>query len=350
MQNSKWVDVAIVGAGLAGITCGQTLRQSGYTVAILEKSRGLGGRVATRRLMATCADHGAKFVEPQGEQTQQLIQQLCDRQLLQPWTAPIWTVDAAGTLTPTEPTPRYVAPEGMTAIAKVLAEGLDIRRQQRVVEIKSIDAQTWEFTTDSGEALPLQARSLVLAIPAPQAVPLLEPLVAKGLPTAVLETVRKAMFDPCITAIATYPAEQAAAWHRVGALQPLQHPVLRWVSRESQKRSMPGHEVCVLHSTPAFATQYIDAPTLETAGRAMLQAGAAWFPGMEKPQQLQLHRWRYGFARSPDPMLEPLPHAKTPIPLVITGDWCRGSNLESAVEAGVRAASLLEQWLNSGHD
>lgn len=344
MQTTKQADVAIVGAGLAGITCGQALRQLGYTVVLLEKSRGLGGRVATRRLAETCADHGAKFIEPQGEQTQQLIEQLCDRQLLKPWTSPIWTVDAAGTLAPSEPTPRYVAPEGMTAIAKVLAEGLDIRRQQRVVEIKPTDAQTWQLTTDANDAMTLQACSLVLAIPAPQAVSLLEPLVARGLPTPVLDAVRGALFDPCITAIATYPADQAGTWYQVGALQPLEHPVLRWISRESQKRSTPGQEVCVLHSTPAFAVQHVDEPNLDAAGTAMLQAGATWFPDMEHPQQLQLHRWRYGFARSPKSPLEP-PHAKTPIPLVVTGDWCRGSNVEAAIEAGSRAASRLDPWL-----
>jgi predicted NAD/FAD-dependent oxidoreductase len=345
MQEIKQVDVAIVGAGLAGLTCGQALQQSGYTVVLLEKSRGLGGRVATRRLAEIGADHGAKFIEPQGDQTQTLIEQLCDRQLLQRWTAPVWAVNAAGTLTPTEPTPRYVAPKGMTAIAKFLAEGLTIYRQQRVVEIRPTDAQAWELTTDSDGPMPLQARSLVLAIPAPQALPLLEPLVAKGLPTPVLETVRGALFDPCITAIATYPADQATTWHRVGALQPLEHPVLRWVSRESQKRSMPGQDVCVLHSTPAFATQHVNAPTLDPAGAVMLQAGAAWFPGLEHPQQLQLHRWRYGFARSPQSPIEP-PHAKTPIPLVVTGDWCRGSNVEAAIEAGSRAASRLAPWLH----
>ncbi|MEO1209005.1 MAG: FAD-dependent oxidoreductase [Cyanobacteria bacterium J06638_20] len=345
MQNTKQADVAIVGAGLAGITCGQALQQLGYKVVLIEKSRGLGGRVATRRLAETCADHGAKFLEPQGEQTRQLIEQLCDRQLLKPWTAPVWTVDAAGTLKPAEPTPRYIAPEGMTTIAKFLADGLDIHRQHRVIEMQPTDHQTWQITTDSDDTMPLQARSLVLAIPAPQAIPLLEPLVAKGLPNPVLEAVRGALFDPCITAIATYPANQAMEWHPVGALQPLEHPVLRWVSRESKKRSMPGQEICVLHSTPAFAAQHVDAPNLEAAGAVMLQAGAAWFPGMEHPQHLQLHRWRYGFARSPKSPIE-APHTKTPIPLVVTGDWCRGSNVEAAIEAGSRAASLLERVIN----
>jgi renalase len=39
-----------VGAGLAGLICAQKLQRAGYQVAVLEKSRGLGGRLATRRV------------------------------------------------------------------------------------------------------------------------------------------------------------------------------------------------------------------------------------------------------------------------------------------------------------
>ena len=46
-------DVAIIGAGLAGLTCAQQLHQAGYRVVIVEKSRGVGGRVATRPSRST---------------------------------------------------------------------------------------------------------------------------------------------------------------------------------------------------------------------------------------------------------------------------------------------------------
>ena len=43
-------DIAVIGAGIAGLVCAQQLSQAGYSVVVVEKSRGLGGRLATRRL------------------------------------------------------------------------------------------------------------------------------------------------------------------------------------------------------------------------------------------------------------------------------------------------------------
>ncbi len=61
------IDVAVIGAGMAGLVCAQQLKQAGYSVLVVEKSRGLGGRVATRRLHDIWADHGACYLKPKGE-------------------------------------------------------------------------------------------------------------------------------------------------------------------------------------------------------------------------------------------------------------------------------------------
>ena len=78
-------DVAVVGAGLAGLVCARRLQQAGYAVTVLEKSRGLGGRMATRRIDGSPLDHGARYVQPQSSQFQALTQHWLDQQLLTPW-------------------------------------------------------------------------------------------------------------------------------------------------------------------------------------------------------------------------------------------------------------------------
>ncbi|WP_396133737.1 NAD(P)-binding protein, partial [Chamaesiphon sp. OTE_75_metabat_556] len=45
------LEIAIVGAGMAGIVCARELQSTGRQgIAIFEKSRGVGGRLTTRRM------------------------------------------------------------------------------------------------------------------------------------------------------------------------------------------------------------------------------------------------------------------------------------------------------------
>ena len=51
--------IAIIGAGLAGLSAARALTAAGHTPVVFEKSRGLGGRLATRRTEFGPIDHGA---------------------------------------------------------------------------------------------------------------------------------------------------------------------------------------------------------------------------------------------------------------------------------------------------
>lgn len=52
------VSVAVVGAGLAGLACARTLTRAGVSVAILEASDGIGGRVRTDMVEGFRLDRG----------------------------------------------------------------------------------------------------------------------------------------------------------------------------------------------------------------------------------------------------------------------------------------------------
>ena len=54
-------DVLIIGAGISGLLCASELQRAGKTVRVLDKGRGLGGRMATRRMAGGRLDHGAQF-------------------------------------------------------------------------------------------------------------------------------------------------------------------------------------------------------------------------------------------------------------------------------------------------
>lgn len=347
------IDVVIIGAGIAGLTCAQVLQQAGYRVAIVEKSRGVGGRLATRRLHDTRADHGTCYLSPRGEVFQALVDRLLHQGVLQIWTDCVYGLSADGNLqAPPDRAPRYVAADGMNAIAKFLAAGLDIRLNQRAVGLELTQAQTWrlllEDATDAKQSY-LEAKAAIVTAPAPQAVQLLEPLAGSVLTAQFLAQLRSVEFTPCLAVMAGYEAALLDDWQQiyfeVKAIAP-QHPDLAWIGLDSSKRPSQTFPVFVVQSTAPFAQMVLAETDLMSAGQQLLEAAAALLaPWLRSPTWMQVHRWRYSFPCSP--LTKPHLAADSVAPLICAGDWCGGMRVESALLSGLETAHYLNGQLES---
>ncbi|MEG4218798.1 FAD-dependent oxidoreductase [Microcoleus sp. Pol14C6] len=339
-------DVAVIGAGMAGLSCAQRLRQAGYSVAVVEKSRGAGGRVATRRVQGTRADHGARYLEPQGDAVQRLIEALLDRDILKLWTHTVCEF-RQGKLSAI-PSSCYVAPAGMNAIGKYLAENLEIWFGRRVQAISTTDNQMWHLSlevSDDNLQTPqeLIAKAVVVAIPAPQALMFLNSEI--GFKPDILDKLRSVEYDPCITVMAGYSATKQ---QDLSNLNPQWKSVsfpdnadLAWVGLDSSKRLDLQQPVFVVHSSANFAERYLEAADLETVGQELLSRACEYLiPWLKEPEWLQVHRWRYAFCRNPLPVFC-LPTGGD-LPLVCAGDLCGEGQIEGALRSGLAAAI----WVN----
>ena len=350
------LDVVIVGAGMAGLACAQRLQGAGYQVSVLEKSRGLGGRMATRRIDGIPIDHGARFLQPQGQMLSDLTQQLIHQGIVTSWQPETFYLDSTGQLNPDPLAPHcYVAPAGMSAVGKALGTGLTIHRQQRVTAIAPTAESHWSITTtraDTGETGQHTAKSLVLAIPAPQIVPLLESLRSQPEIAAILPAIAAVQYAPCITVMAQYAphASQAQAplpcmpttpWMMEGHAD----TPFFWVGLDSSKRQAPGMNI-VLQSSAAFAEHWLETTDLQPAGEALLtQAGRLIAPWLSRPRRWQVHRWRYALVEKPCP--QGALRTTTPSPLIACGDWCGELHIETALDAGWAAAASLQTMLGN---
>lgn len=395
-------DVIVVGAGISGITAAQRLSQAGYRVLVLDKSRGLGGRMATRRVTwpqgdspTVAVDHGCRLIERPIHSGESWLTAWINQGLLQPWTPTELTLDANGVVahrTPQEEgtPPYYDIPQGMSALVKAMATGLSIQRHSRVTQVLPLP-QGWrvDWVNDAvGHGVgsgpeattSLEARALVLALPAAQIVPILTPAVAHQAALAPLIAAAAAvMFDPIVTVMAGYPPDTPAVVSGLPAMGPAfkpgsdvpspdafppqesvlngafpggwmvwgeGHPVLRWVILDSSKRPQPPYPVVVAHSTATFAEAHFDAADLSSVGREMLaSATTSLGPWLAQPDWVQVHRWRYGLVKQAHPA-EVLYTEAVPT-LAGCGDWCVGTGLNEAVISGEAAAQRILEGLTT---
>ncbi len=347
-------DVVVIGAGMTGLACARQLTRAGLTVLVLEKSRGLGGRLATRRVadphgQVWVLDHGVQYFSADTDSFHRLLKEPLELGIVTEWTRWLHTLTPAGLQDPSpDQDPRYVCPDGMTALAKYLAQSLPIRTQARVTRIQP-QSQGWHLVCEDGYAVTTPA--LVVALPAPQVVPLLAGILPVSSPLPPL--LSSALYHPCLAVLAGYAdTTPAPDWKGIRCHE---DKILSWISLDSSKRPHPVGPALVIHTTPEYSRTHLetDADGLERLGREVLfhaayRLGASW---IADPLWLQVHRWRYSLPVETLGMASV--GARIPVspdlglPLVCAGDWCGGARIEGAWVSGQDAAERLLELLGS---
>ncbi|MCZ8156948.1 MAG: FAD-dependent oxidoreductase [Leptospira sp.] len=151
-------DYTILGAGISGLTLARSLKAKGKDVLLLEKSKGLGGRMATRRIGDLRYDHGAQFLRDDGDAFQRLSKLVQNQSPFLPW----FQNDVGSYL---------CGKTGMTFIAQALGEDLLIERETKVTRLHPFSDHI-EIRTD-GEKI-IRTNHLILTSPLPQSLELLE--------------------------------------------------------------------------------------------------------------------------------------------------------------------------------
>ena len=320
----------IVGAGLAGLLAAQSLQDAGIQVTVVDKGRGVGGRLATRRLTDNQGntigrfDHGAQYFTARDPRFQALVQEWLATGVLEVWTE--------GFNTPAGPKadgmPRYRGREGMTSLPKHLALDLNVQTNVQINAIWPADAG-WRATTAAGDSF--FADAILLTPPAEQTLALLD---AGAVPLS--EAARKALttiqFDPCFAALVTLDGPSTIP--PPGGLWP-NDGVISWIA-DNQQKGISGAATVTIHASPAFTRQHYD-DDRELVGQKLIDAAQAWLGA--NAVSCQVHRWRYSIPT----VIHPEPYLvlnESPMALV-AGDAFAGPRVEGAALSGLAAADRL---------
>ncbi len=317
--------VLIIGAGVAGLACARELQAAGLTVQVVDKARGVGGRVATRRQDGLVFDHGAQYftVRDPGFATQ--VAAWRAEGLAQPWTGRIGVLDRGEVTSTKGATERWVGTPSMSAIGRRLATTVPVQLETRAVSVTH-DTKSWNVHFDS--LTPRTAETLVLAMPAPQAAALLPPSAP------LCKDVMKVKMAPCWTLMADF--ENRVRLDLDGAF--VNNSPLDWAARDSAKPGRPPGERWVLHAGAEWSQNHLELDPNDIAHRLLDAFSTAIGQSLPDASRVIGHRWRFAHAAAPL-TCDYLYDAASG--LGMCGDWCAGERIEGAFVSGSRLAQQI---------
>ncbi|MEL7491458.1 MAG: FAD-dependent oxidoreductase [Pseudomonadota bacterium] len=306
--------IAIIGAGVAGVACASALARAGRAVTVFEKSRGVGGRAATRRTRdGLFFDHGAQFFTARDPAFRAFLDEYAQAHAA-------WSPAGKD-----REEPWFVGAPAMNALLKPAAAGLDVRLNTQVSEIAP-EGDGWRLRageTDYG----VFAR-VVVAAPAPQTAALAAAAPAVAAAAARVETA------PCWALMLAFERPI-----RLGA-DVMRAPTndIAWIARNSAKPGRGGGpETWIVHASPAWSAAHLELEK-EDAAAALHRQLTEQIPEFSAaPLYKAAHRWRY--AMTTKPFGAPYAANETGT-FLAAGDWCLGARIEDAYRSGVAAAEV----------
>ena len=334
LPESETQDVLVIGAGIAGLTAARDLRAAGRRVLVLEKSRGLGGRAATRRWGGLPVDHGAQFFTARSAEFVAQVGEWLARGICFEWARGLHRATEHGPVAPSgDNYPRYACREGMSALGRDLA-GDDASFVVRETRAKTISqsGDCWEVGSEDGRTF--TGRALIVTPPPPQSAALLD----ASAPDAAAVLARIAM-APCLALVARY-AQIDLPWH---GIQAPDQAVVSWIGHDTSKRADLHRDqtIVVVHAAPGFSADNFDRDEVEVSAELLRTASHLARVDLEHPKDCFLQRWRYALGAEREGPAA-LPFAGNP-PLVLAGDAIAGGKIEGAWQSGREAARLLAE-------
>lgn len=326
--------VAIIGSGLSGLTAGLGLQNEGVQVVLFEKSRGPGGRLASKRVAGGSLDVGAQYFTIRNDGFRAFLNRHAGAEQWASWSANLRFETVDGHWESFHPTERWVGAPRMTALSRALSDGVDCQFQTRIESLERDSDGRWTLWDASGTGHDRFDAVLITAPP---------------------EQARALLADSklSMTSDSVFSERPLAACWAVGVHFPqstglgcqgmaTQHEALQWAANNSSKPGRDGQgEWWVLHARAEWSDSHRDSDpdfVIETLLDAFREKAGV----DDAPDQALAHRWLYARETARD--AGPLYKWFDDHGIGLCGDWLSSGRVEGAWAS---ASALVDRILGA---
>lgn len=324
--------IAIIGAGLSGLTAASILKNYA-DVTVFEKSRGVSGRMSTRRSEPYYFDHGVQFFTARTSEFKDFIAPLIEDEIIKHWDARYVEFEDKKIVDRQQwdqENQHYVGVPGMNHIAKYLSQRLTVNLGLRVHSMRR-DHEKWCLEDDFGKSIG-KFDWVISTIPAQQA----SDLLPSSLPfySKISEVKMKGCFALMLGFENALPLEFDAA--------SINGEDVGWISVNSSKPSRNDAYCLLVHSTNKWADEHIDDNRDHVAKHLCNQASELIGHDLSSASHKSIHGWRFAHIEKQageTHLIDPTQN------IAVCGDWLIQGRVESAFTSGFETANNILKHL-----
>jgi predicted NAD/FAD-dependent oxidoreductase len=324
--------VAIIGAGLAGLTCGTALRGLVDKVRIFEKSVFPGGRISHIRSGDYEFNHGAQYFTVNNPLFWNIVSAWQTDGIVRPWDGWIVELNKGQVINSDLGTQRFVGVPRMQTVADALARHCNLSTSVNIAELERQGDGAWRLFNERG--IYQGAFDIVIIATAAHQVADLCRSVA-----TISEAAEAVDMTVCWSAMLAFEERLDLPYDAAFVLD----SPLSWISRNQQASGDGGADCWVLHASPEWSQQY----AASFRGRVMhALLDAFWEATDIAPRQAassSVHCWKH--ALPINPISEDSLFVEEAA-IGACGDWCTAPRIEGAVLSGFSMADRVMKYIN----
>ena len=310
--------VAIIGAGIAGLTCGTALKGMVDRVVVYEKSVFPGGRITRFRAGGHEFSHGAQYFNVSNPLFWNIVSAWQSDGIVRPWDGWIVELNKGQISNSDVASQRFVGVPRMQMVAENLARHCELVTSANISELERQPEGGWR---------------LIIATAAHQVADL-----CRSVPT-IAKAANRVDMTVCWSGMFAFERRLNLPYD---AAQVLDSP-LSWISRSQSSNTADEADCWVLHASPEWSQKY----AASFRGRVMHALLDAFWSATDiapsKPVSSSVHCWKHAVPINPIGEDSLFVESEA---LGACGDWCTAPRIEGAVLSGFSMADRIMKHIN----